>query len=57
MDSEQYFTTLYKQQLAELKEEVEERNRNIQELEDLRTSLMHQLQIAITRGDSEALAK
>ncbi|XP_077300753.1 rho associated coiled-coil containing protein kinase isoform X2 [Arctopsyche grandis] len=57
LDSEQYFTTLYKQQLAELREEVEERNRNMQELEDERTSLMHQLQIAITRGDSEALAK
>lgn len=59
-EAEQYYTQLYKKQSSELREEVEEKMRIISELEDerkLEQSLMHQLQIALARADSEALAR
>jgi hypothetical protein len=48
---------LYKTQAQELREELEERMRAMQELEEERGSLAHQLQIALARADSEALAR
>ncbi|KAJ9589744.1 hypothetical protein L9F63_017046, partial [Diploptera punctata] len=49
--------TLYKTQAQELREELDERTRAMQELEEERGSLAHQLQIALARADSEALAR
>lgn len=48
---------MYKTQAQELREELDERMRAIQELEEERGSLAHQLQIALARADSEALAR
>lgn len=44
-------------QAAETKEELEEKQRNVQDLEEERGSLTHQLQLALARADSEALAR
>ena len=49
--------TLYKSQSEQLKEEIEEKIRSITELEEERGSLAHQLQLALARADSEALAR
>ncbi|XP_069698446.1 rho-associated protein kinase 2 isoform X2 [Periplaneta americana] len=71
LEAEQYFSseenmedssslateTLYKTQAQELREELDERTRAMQELEEERGSLAHQLQIALARADSEALAR
>lgn len=57
LEAEQYFSRLYKTQSSELREDNEEKSRSIQELEDERSSLLHQLQIALARADSEALAR
>lgn len=48
---------LYKTQTLELKEEIEEKTRSILDLEEERGSLAHQLQIALARADTEALAR
>lgn len=52
-----YFQTLYKTQTQELREELDEKIRLQQELEEERSSLVHQLQLSLARGDSEALAR
>lgn len=57
LEAEQYFSRLYKTQSSELREEMEEKSRSIQDLEEERTSLFHQLQLALARADSEALAR
>ncbi|KAK4879725.1 hypothetical protein RN001_007871 [Aquatica leii] len=57
LETEQYFSTLYKTQTTELKEEIEEKNRINKEFEEERISLKHQCQIALARADSEALAR
>lgn len=57
LEAEQYFSTLYKTQAQELREDLEERTRSTQELEEERSSLVHQLQLALARADSEALAR
>lgn len=57
LEAEQYFSRLYKTQSGELREDMEEKQRTIQELEEERSSLLHQLQLAIARADSEALAR
>lgn len=57
LETEQYFSTLYKTQTNELKEELEEKNRINKEFEEERISLKHQCQIALARADSEALAR
>ncbi|XP_047365122.1 rho-associated protein kinase 2 isoform X2 [Vespa velutina] len=57
LEAEAYFSTLYKTQTQELREELEEKTRLQQELEEERSSLVHQLQLSLTRGDSEALAR
>lgn len=57
LEDQQHFTTLYKSQSEQLKDEIEEKCRNIVELEEERGSLAHQLQLALARADSEALAR
>uniref|UniRef100_A0AAX7SW32 Rho-associated protein kinase 1 n=1 Tax=Astatotilapia calliptera TaxID=8154 RepID=A0AAX7SW32_ASTCA len=64
LEAEQYFSTLYKTQVKELKEEIEERNRQIQEankkVQDLcneRDSLSAQLDLTVTKAESEQLAR
>ena len=57
LEAEQYFSRLYKTQSSELREEMEERTREIQDMEDEKSSLFHQLQLSSARADSEALAK
>lgn len=44
-------------QATEMKEELEEKQRTVQELEEERGSLAHQLQLALARADGEALAR
>lgn len=56
-EAEQYFSRLYKTQSSELRDENEEKSRSVHELEEERSSLLHQLQIALARADSEALAR
>ena len=48
---------LYKTQSQELREELDEKTRACGQLEEERTGLAHQLQIALSRADSEALAR
>uniref|UniRef100_A0A8C5UEF6 non-specific serine/threonine protein kinase n=1 Tax=Malurus cyaneus samueli TaxID=2593467 RepID=A0A8C5UEF6_9PASS len=64
LEAEQYFSTLYKTQVRELKEECEEKTKickemqqKIQELQDERDSLAAQLEITLTKADSEQLAR
>lgn len=57
LEAEQYFSRLYKTQSTELREENEEKARSLLEMEEERESLLHQLQIALARADSEALAR
>ncbi|XP_034559720.1 rho-associated protein kinase 1 isoform X2 [Notolabrus celidotus] len=64
LEAEQYFSTLYKTQVKELKEEIEERNRQIQEahkkMQDFsseRDSLSAQLDLTVTKAESEQLAR
>lgn len=48
---------MYKSQVNELKDELEDRNKFVSELEEERNSLTQQVQIAVARADSEALAR
>ncbi|NXF01796.1 ROCK2 kinase, partial [Smithornis capensis] len=64
LEAEQYFSTLYKTQVRELKEECEEKTKmckemqqKIPELQDERDSLAAQLEITLTKADSEQLAR
>ncbi|XP_067878782.1 rho-associated protein kinase 2 isoform X2 [Heterodontus francisci] len=64
LEAEQYFSTLYKTQVRELKEECEEKSKlckdlqqKMQELQDERDSLAAQLEITLTKADSEQLAR
>ncbi|XP_051945717.1 rho-associated protein kinase 2-like [Xyrauchen texanus] len=64
LEAEQYFSTLYKTQVRELKEECEEKNKlykdmqqSLQELQEERDSLAAQLEITVTKADSEQLAR
>ncbi|XP_053485930.1 rho-associated protein kinase 1 isoform X3 [Ictalurus furcatus] len=64
LEAEQYFSTLYKTQVKELKEELEERNRlvqevqrKVQEMHSERESLMAQLDLTVTKAESEMLAR
>ncbi|XP_010765950.1 rho-associated protein kinase 1 [Notothenia coriiceps] len=64
LEAEQYFSTLYKTQVKELKEEIEERNRQVQdthkkvqELCSERDSLSAQLDLTVTKAESEQLAR
>lgn len=57
LEAEQYFSRLYKTQSSELREEMEEKTRDIQDLDEEKSSMFHQLQLAAARADSEALAR
>ncbi|XP_051037579.1 rho-associated protein kinase 2 [Phodopus roborovskii] len=64
LEAEQYFSTLYKTQVRELKEESEEKaklckelQQKKQDLQDERDSLAAQLEITLTKADSEQLAR
>ncbi|XP_051831383.1 rho-associated protein kinase 2 isoform X3 [Antechinus flavipes] len=64
LEAEQYFSTLYKTQVRELKEECQEKTKlckemqqKSQELQDERDSLAAQLEITLTKADSEQLAR
>ncbi|KAJ8289497.1 hypothetical protein GJAV_G00002010 [Gymnothorax javanicus] len=64
LEAEQYFSTLYKTQVRELKEECEEKTKlykdtqqSLQELQEERDSLAAQLEITLTKADSEQLAR
>lgn len=64
LEAEQYFSTLYKTQVKELKEEIEERNRQTQEalrkVQDMyseKESLSAQLDLTMTKAESEQLAR
>ncbi|XP_049597119.1 rho-associated protein kinase 2 isoform X1 [Syngnathus scovelli] len=64
LEAEQYFSTLYKTQVRELKEECDERNKllkevqqSLQEAQEERDSLAAQLEITLTKADSEQLAR
>lgn len=57
LEAEQYFSRLYKTQSSELREEMEEKTREILDIEEEKSSMFHQLQLAVARADSEALAR
>ncbi|XP_077408681.1 rho-associated protein kinase 2-like isoform X1 [Vanacampus margaritifer] len=64
LEAEQYFTTLYKTQIRELKEECDERNtlykeaqQRLDEYQEERESLASQLEVSLTKADSEQLAR
>lgn len=64
LEAEQYFSTLYKTQVKELKDEIEEKNRQTQEalkrVQDLNSekeSLSAQLDLTMTKAESEQLAR
>lgn len=57
LEAEQYFSRLYKTQSSELREEMDEKSRDIQDMEEEKSSMFHQLQLAVARADSEALAR
>ncbi|XP_043467266.1 rho-associated protein kinase 1 [Leptopilina heterotoma] len=57
LEAEAYFSTLYKTQTQELREELDDKTRSHQELEEERNSFCHQLELALARGDAEALAR
>uniref|UniRef100_A0A8C8DTQ7 Rho-associated protein kinase 2 n=1 Tax=Oryzias sinensis TaxID=183150 RepID=A0A8C8DTQ7_9TELE len=60
LEAEQYFSTLYKTQVRELKEDCEERNKLYKEMQQSLhelDSLAAQLEITLTKADSEQLAR
>uniref|UniRef100_A0A8C9VZC2 non-specific serine/threonine protein kinase n=1 Tax=Scleropages formosus TaxID=113540 RepID=A0A8C9VZC2_SCLFO len=56
LEAEQYFSTLYKTQVRELKEECEEKNKLYKDIQQT-DSLAAQLEITLTKADSEQLAR
>lgn len=64
LEAQQYFSTLYKTQVRELKEEVDERTKqtqalqgDLQILQEERDSLSAQLELALAKAESEELAR
>ncbi|XP_021241789.1 rho-associated protein kinase 1 isoform X1 [Numida meleagris] len=61
LEAEQYFSTLYKTQVKELKEEIDEKNketqRKMQDLQNEKETLTTQLDLAETKAESEQLAR
>ncbi|XP_026196714.1 rho-associated protein kinase 2-like isoform X2 [Anabas testudineus] len=64
LEAEQYFTTLYKTQIRELKDECNERNKlykeaqqQLEQYQEERESLTSQLEASLTKADSEQLAR
>ncbi|CAH2988953.1 unnamed protein product [Chilo suppressalis] len=57
LESEQHYCLMYRTQASELRAQADESSRAARDLEQERASLMHQLQLAIARADSEAIAR
>uniref|UniRef100_A0A8C8LN67 non-specific serine/threonine protein kinase n=1 Tax=Oncorhynchus tshawytscha TaxID=74940 RepID=A0A8C8LN67_ONCTS len=59
LEAEQYFSTLYKTQVRELKEECEEKSKLYKDMQQSlqEDSLAAQLEITLTKADSEQLAR
>ncbi|XP_054474136.1 rho-associated protein kinase 2-like isoform X1 [Anoplopoma fimbria] len=64
LEAEQYFTTLYKTQIRELKDECDERNKlykeaqqRLAEYQEERDSMTAQVEASLTKADSEQLAR
>jgi Rho-associated protein kinase 2 len=57
LEAEQYFSSLYKTQMKESKEELEDKQKGMQELSEERNSLSRQLEIAVAKSETESLAK
>ncbi|XP_044233126.1 rho-associated protein kinase 2-like isoform X2 [Thunnus albacares] len=64
LEAEQYFTTLYKTQIRELKDDCNEKNKlykeakqRLAQYEEERDSLTTQLEASLTKADSEQLAR
>ncbi|KAM4688573.1 rho-associated protein kinase 1 [Discoglossus pictus] len=64
LEAEQYFSTLYKTQVKELKEEIEEKSKHNQDVEKKlhefhseKETLAAQLDLAVTKAESEQLAR
>ncbi|XP_061097790.1 rho-associated protein kinase 2-like isoform X2 [Conger conger] len=64
LQTEQYFSNLYKTQVHELKEECEEKNKlikdvqqRLQDIQEERDSLAARLEVSLTKADSEQLAR
>jgi len=55
-EAEQYFSSLYKTQVKELKEELEENNKLYNELIEEKNKIYHQYEACNAKADSEALA-
>ncbi|KAL0849508.1 hypothetical protein ABMA28_013785 [Loxostege sticticalis] len=57
LENEQHYNMVYRSQVNELRSQADESSRAARDLEQERASLMHQLQLAIARADSEAIAR
>ena len=57
LEAEQYFTTLYKTQVRELTDEVDEAKEKTQELENEKKSLIEQMKIIATQAETEAMER
>lgn len=57
LEAEQYFSSLYKTQMKESKEELEEKQKGMQDLTEERNSLARQLEAAVSKSETESLAK
>lgn len=57
LEAEQYFSTLYKTQVRELQEEIDEQKEKFVDMEQDKNKLQTQLQEVVARADSEALAR
>uniref|UniRef100_A0A8C5A318 non-specific serine/threonine protein kinase n=1 Tax=Gadus morhua TaxID=8049 RepID=A0A8C5A318_GADMO len=64
LETQQYFTTLYKTQIREMKEEWDERNKlyqdaqqRLEQYQEERESLASKLEASLTKADSEQLAR
>uniref|UniRef100_A0A8C5EXH8 non-specific serine/threonine protein kinase n=1 Tax=Gouania willdenowi TaxID=441366 RepID=A0A8C5EXH8_GOUWI len=64
LEAEQYFTTLYKTQIREIKDECEQRNKmykeaqeRLAEYQEERESMTSQLEASLTKADAEQLSR
>lgn len=57
LENEQHYCHVYRSQVSEVRQQMDESSRTARDLEQERASLLHQLQLAIARADSEAIAR
>lgn len=57
LETEQHYCFVYKSQANDMRLMLEENTRAARDSEQERSSLLHQLQLAIARADSEAIAR